>query len=239
MGTNMQLGTGVEDDEWSPVKMSGKQLENRAVLMASSGGQHTVLLVKDKQESWCPSVEENDRGSFDLFQGGALPKLREGVNLYVTSCAEPRECERCGERRGSAPFTRTLLFLWGKFWWMFGSSWQMRDYFFKSSFWCSLWIHYIKNHQYDCKMAYVTFVNVIVCIYIKEMRVQSLLMTSPNNSLFNVFFFFLLFFNAIIPFTLVQTGHVYSVGLICETTVHFTQATQNCCVAIWTFDNMS
>ncbi|XP_033958325.1 regulator of chromosome condensation [Pseudochaenichthys georgianus] len=51
MGTNLQLGTGGEDDEWSPVKMTGKQLENRAVLMASSGGQHTVLLVKDKQES--------------------------------------------------------------------------------------------------------------------------------------------------------------------------------------------
>ncbi|XP_070768342.1 regulator of chromosome condensation [Enoplosus armatus] len=51
MGTNMQLGTGNEDDEWSPVKMTGKQLENRTVLMASSGGQHTVLLVKDKQES--------------------------------------------------------------------------------------------------------------------------------------------------------------------------------------------
>lgn len=51
MGTNMQLGTGEEDDEWSPVKMTGKQLENRVVLMASSGGQHTVLLVKGQQES--------------------------------------------------------------------------------------------------------------------------------------------------------------------------------------------
>lgn len=51
MGTNLQLGTGEEEDEWSPLKMTGKQLENRAVLMASSGGQHTVLLVKDKQES--------------------------------------------------------------------------------------------------------------------------------------------------------------------------------------------
>ncbi|XP_029929263.1 regulator of chromosome condensation [Myripristis murdjan] len=51
MGTNLQLGTGEEDDEWNPVKMTGKQLENRAVIMASSGGQHTVLLVKDKQES--------------------------------------------------------------------------------------------------------------------------------------------------------------------------------------------
>ncbi|XP_048009276.1 regulator of chromosome condensation [Megalobrama amblycephala] len=51
MGTNMQLGTGEEDDEWSPVEMTGKQLENRVVLSVSSGGQHTVLLVKDKQES--------------------------------------------------------------------------------------------------------------------------------------------------------------------------------------------
>lgn len=51
MGTNLQLGTGEEDDEWSPVKMTGKQLENRVVLTASSGGQHTALLVKDKQES--------------------------------------------------------------------------------------------------------------------------------------------------------------------------------------------
>ncbi|XP_036395386.1 regulator of chromosome condensation [Megalops cyprinoides] len=51
MGTNLQLGTGEEDDEWSPVEMTGKQLENRAVLTVSSGGQHTVLLVKDKQES--------------------------------------------------------------------------------------------------------------------------------------------------------------------------------------------
>lgn len=51
MGTNMQLGTGEEDDEWTPVEMTGKQLENRVVLSVSSGGQHTVLLVKDKQES--------------------------------------------------------------------------------------------------------------------------------------------------------------------------------------------
>ncbi|KAJ3598625.1 hypothetical protein NHX12_002130 [Muraenolepis orangiensis] len=52
MGTNLQLGTGEEDDEWSPLKMPGKQLENRTVLMVSSGGQHTVLLVKDNvQES--------------------------------------------------------------------------------------------------------------------------------------------------------------------------------------------
>ncbi|XP_060061692.1 regulator of chromosome condensation isoform X5 [Erinaceus europaeus] len=51
MGTNYQLGTGQEEDAWSPVEMTGKQLENRVVLSVSSGGQHTVLLVKDKQQS--------------------------------------------------------------------------------------------------------------------------------------------------------------------------------------------
>uniref|UniRef100_F6PGW9 Regulator of chromosome condensation n=2 Tax=Ornithorhynchus anatinus TaxID=9258 RepID=F6PGW9_ORNAN len=51
MGTNFQLGTGEEDDAWSPVEMAGKQLENRMVLSVSSGGQHTVLLVKDRGQS--------------------------------------------------------------------------------------------------------------------------------------------------------------------------------------------
>ncbi|XP_063300521.1 regulator of chromosome condensation [Pelobates fuscus] len=48
MGTNQQLGTGEEEDVWSPCEMTGKQLENREVLSVSSGGQHTVLLVKNR-----------------------------------------------------------------------------------------------------------------------------------------------------------------------------------------------
>ncbi|KAM9319509.1 regulator of chromosome condensation isoform 2-T2 [Gastrophryne carolinensis] len=47
MGTNQQLGTGEEDDVWSPYEMNGKQLESKEVLSVSSGGQHTVLLVKN------------------------------------------------------------------------------------------------------------------------------------------------------------------------------------------------
>nr|XP_014351794.1 PREDICTED: regulator of chromosome condensation-like [Latimeria chalumnae] len=46
MGTNLQLGTGEEEDEWSPVEVTGQQLQNREVLSVSSGGQHTVFLVK-------------------------------------------------------------------------------------------------------------------------------------------------------------------------------------------------
>uniref|UniRef100_A0A8D0DGZ2 Regulator of chromosome condensation 1 n=1 Tax=Salvator merianae TaxID=96440 RepID=A0A8D0DGZ2_SALMN len=49
MGSNLQLATGDEEDVWSPVQMSGQQLESRAVLSATGGGQHTVLLVKERE----------------------------------------------------------------------------------------------------------------------------------------------------------------------------------------------
>nr|XP_028594501.1 regulator of chromosome condensation [Podarcis muralis]XP_028594502.1 regulator of chromosome condensation [Podarcis muralis] len=49
MGSNLQLATGDEEDAWSPVQMSGQQLENRSVLSVTGGGQHTVLLVKERQ----------------------------------------------------------------------------------------------------------------------------------------------------------------------------------------------
>jgi len=48
MGTNGQLGTGNEEDLWSATKVGGKQLEGRIVIAVSSGGQHTVLIAKDK-----------------------------------------------------------------------------------------------------------------------------------------------------------------------------------------------
>ncbi|XP_018103719.1 regulator of chromosome condensation isoform X3 [Xenopus laevis] len=48
MGTNLQLGTGEEEDVWSPEQMTGKQLEDREVLSISGGGQHTVLLVRKR-----------------------------------------------------------------------------------------------------------------------------------------------------------------------------------------------
>ena len=45
MGTNLQLGMADEDDVWTPVKVTGKKIENRRILSVSSGGQHTVVLV--------------------------------------------------------------------------------------------------------------------------------------------------------------------------------------------------
>ncbi|KAJ6663456.1 hypothetical protein lerEdw1_009535, partial [Lerista edwardsae] len=49
MGSNLQLATGDDEDAWSPVQMSGQQLENRTILSVTSGGQHTVLLVKERK----------------------------------------------------------------------------------------------------------------------------------------------------------------------------------------------
>ena len=49
MGTNGQLGTGDEEDVWIPGMMKSKQLEGREVLAVSSGGQHTVMIAKDKK----------------------------------------------------------------------------------------------------------------------------------------------------------------------------------------------
>lgn len=48
MGSNLQLATGDEEDAWSPIRMSGQQLENRTILSVTGGGQHTVLLVKER-----------------------------------------------------------------------------------------------------------------------------------------------------------------------------------------------
>jgi len=48
MGTNGQLGNGSEDDLLEPSVVRGEQLENRRVISASAGGQHTILLAMDK-----------------------------------------------------------------------------------------------------------------------------------------------------------------------------------------------
>jgi len=48
MGTNGQLGTGEDEDVWSPTVIKSKQTESREVLSVSSGGQHTVFLARDR-----------------------------------------------------------------------------------------------------------------------------------------------------------------------------------------------
>ena len=39
-------GTGEEEDVFVPTLMEGKQLKDKKVLTVSSGGQHSVLIVK-------------------------------------------------------------------------------------------------------------------------------------------------------------------------------------------------
>ena len=46
MGTNGQLGTGEDEDLFEPLKMEGKQLQDKQVLVVSSGAQYTVFIAK-------------------------------------------------------------------------------------------------------------------------------------------------------------------------------------------------
>lgn len=48
MGTNNQLAQGDEEDQLLPVKLAGKQLDERRVVAAKAGGQHTILLAVPK-----------------------------------------------------------------------------------------------------------------------------------------------------------------------------------------------
>lgn len=49
MGSTKQLGQGDdEDDVFEPIAITGKQLQNKNCLMTSAGGQHTMLLARDR-----------------------------------------------------------------------------------------------------------------------------------------------------------------------------------------------
>lgn len=48
MGSNQQLGTGSEDDEFKPVQIVSKQVQGKKILKVSSGGQHSLFLVEEK-----------------------------------------------------------------------------------------------------------------------------------------------------------------------------------------------
>lgn len=56
MGTCKQLSNGDEEDQFEPKLMVGKQIANKEVLTVSSGGQHTILLAREKAESGDPAA---------------------------------------------------------------------------------------------------------------------------------------------------------------------------------------
>lgn len=62
MGSNHQLGVGDGDDELEPVVVSSKNTQNKRMLMASGGGQHSVFLVesdvKEKQKENVPASKK-------------------------------------------------------------------------------------------------------------------------------------------------------------------------------------
>lgn len=48
MGSNHQLGTGSEADALEPVLIVSKQTQDKRIILASSGGQHSIFLVEDE-----------------------------------------------------------------------------------------------------------------------------------------------------------------------------------------------
>jgi len=48
MGTNNQLAQGDDEDRLTPALLAGKQLQERNVVSAASGGQHTIILAVPK-----------------------------------------------------------------------------------------------------------------------------------------------------------------------------------------------
>ena len=47
MGSNLQLTNGSEEDEWEPIKMTGKNIEKKIIIKVSGGGQHAIIHCKD------------------------------------------------------------------------------------------------------------------------------------------------------------------------------------------------
>lgn len=45
-GSNNQLGTGSDDDALEPTLLTGLQVKDKQVIAVSSGGQHTLFVVK-------------------------------------------------------------------------------------------------------------------------------------------------------------------------------------------------
>jgi len=90
MGTNGQLGTGEEEDVWEPYLITSKQIKDRIVIAVSSGGQHTVMIAKDKveeekKETNGDKVEVNNEQEANgeaiqeepVVNGGAAEKMEE------------------------------------------------------------------------------------------------------------------------------------------------------------------
>lgn len=47
MGSNHQLGVGADDDHYTPVQLTGKQVVDKKILRVSSGGQHSLFIVEN------------------------------------------------------------------------------------------------------------------------------------------------------------------------------------------------
>jgi len=76
MGTNGQLGTGDDEDMWEPYLVKSKQLVERRVISVSSGGQHTVMIAKDKDDEKVDTMEVIE----EVIENGEAPHNGETMD---------------------------------------------------------------------------------------------------------------------------------------------------------------
>lgn len=58
-GSNNQLGTGSDEDSLEPTLLTGQQVKDKQVIGVSSGGQHTLFVVKGDSTKNGETVKQN------------------------------------------------------------------------------------------------------------------------------------------------------------------------------------
>ncbi|XP_055373431.1 regulator of chromosome condensation [Condylostylus longicornis] len=80
MGTNLQLGTGNEEDEEQPVAVVSKSLQDKRVIRVDSGGQHSLFLVSDANHNnnYQKSVEPvvNSTTTNEVTENATVTKVK-------------------------------------------------------------------------------------------------------------------------------------------------------------------
>lgn len=127
MGTNKQLGTGEEDDEWSPVPMSGKQLLTRYEELVQAESEADICNIYHFQSFyWSPS---------DRVLNSAFRLCVTTHNVFHLHCRPMRNCLHSSNlfsvwtclqwnKNTDSPETKSRNILWSKWflsleWWLY------------------------------------------------------------------------------------------------------------------------
>uniref|UniRef100_U5EXC8 Putative alpha-tubulin suppressor n=1 Tax=Corethrella appendiculata TaxID=1370023 RepID=U5EXC8_9DIPT len=89
MGSNQQLGTGEEDDEYSPVRIQSAQTKEKKILKVSSGGQHSIFIVEDKTAIATNGSVTTTAAAKTKAVAAAAPKISETTSDNAMDTTPP------------------------------------------------------------------------------------------------------------------------------------------------------